>query len=216
MNLETFQAFSKEASLATQFTRAGERLGRGVVSTVAETGGILRHSMDPTKLKQGLREGMHGMSNQAARKREALAETIKSKGSDYVADFHHGNGIGSQLRRSGWLSNTPKYTGQSTSKKVTNTIARALPGEKAVVTPLLAHSAYSMANEKNDPATGRPVGTAERGLRAGLGLTTGIVGMRTGRALPAIGSALVGDYVGKRVGRTIDRGVSNIRSRRSA
>lgn len=204
LDLAVFQAFGKEAGAARAVARGAESVGKKVLRAGAETGGILRDSLDPRRMGKGLREGGLAMSNVSPDKKKALQSAIQKRGPGYTADFHTSNTVGARLRRAGILGNVPLYSGPSRTKKVLNSAARALPGEAGTAVPLAAADAYGTLQERQDPETGRRKGVAERGLRAGMGLTTGIIGMRAG-FVPGMVSAGVGDFVGGRVGRAVDR-----------
>lgn len=200
----TFSEFSKQAALPASLARGAEALGGKVLQVARTAGRDVYHSVNPAKLPGALREGLGTMMNTAAKKQKTIASRI-SKSPGYVADFQHGRGAMHGLRRAGILSNTPKYVGPSKVRKGLNMAERALPGELGVTVPLMAQGAYGAFNQKVDPVTGQKAGLGERLGRAGLGMTTGIVGMRSGKLMPAMLSSMAGDFVGKHVGRAADR-----------
>ena len=129
----------------------------------------------------------------------------------YTADFHTDPSISGWARRQGLLSNAPKYEGSSSWRKARNTAARALPGETAVVAPLLGNEVYTGMQAKKDPLSGKVPGVGERVGRTALGLTTGIVGMRGG-LVTGTTSALLGHEIGARTGRALDTAGRKIKS----
>lgn len=128
----------------------------------------------------------------------------------YVPDFHTGTGVTDWMRRQGLLSNTAKYEGPSKLRKARNMAARALPGELAVAAPLTAHGAKSDMKATEDPSTHKKPGLGERVGRTGLGLTTGIVGMRGGLVSGGV-SAMLGHTLGARSGRALDTAARKIK-----
>jgi len=142
----------------------------------------------------------------------AADQRQRAIGKAYKADYHKGTGLVDKLRRHGVLSGAAKYEGPSKVRKGLNVVRRALPGEVSVNVGLGGHAAYQGLKTDRDPATGRPIGMGERVGRAGLGFTTGIVGMRGG-ITTGIGSAVLGDQIGKHVGRGFDRATGAVRGR---
>jgi hypothetical protein len=111
-------------------------------------------------------------------------------------------GVSGKLRRGGWLANYGKYQGPDKGRQIRNTIARALPGQKAVQVPVLGY----FANQDLKDPTGTQ-GKGERVGRAAGGLSMGLVTSRAG-ILPAILGMTGGAVLGGLAGRGVDKAVS--------
>jgi hypothetical protein len=219
MTPEMFQAFAKEAALnpkpVLQWAARGlGRIGDKMIGAGKETATIMRDSMSPMHLREGLSKGFKAMSNTSARKVKIRADKVMDKnkalrasgrGGQYVDDFSEGTGLGQRLRRWGVTSNTPKYVGDDKVLKARNMVQRALPGEAGLNVPMMGLGAAGAATQKTD-AQGRPIGVGERAGRTALGLTTGIVGMRGGM-VSGMASGMLGDFIGARAGRLADKTV---------
>jgi hypothetical protein len=209
----------------------------GHAGTIAkDTVDILRDSVDPRRLKQGLSEGLHAMSNMSSHKVRAMEHNLSgnrglinskldfirsAKGVDaskerartiashYRADYH--TATPSRIERArqlGLLSGAAKYEGPSKIRKGLNMARRALPGEAAVNVVQTADSSRRALMEKEDE-TGRHIGLGERLGKAGVGATTSIVGMRGGFT-SGLASGIAGKAIGARGGRLVDSAASHL------
>lgn len=215
-----FHSFAKEAGAGTRAVawmgRNSARVGKGAVDVTEDTAKILRDSSHPKYLLHGLRSAFESMAPSSASKREELAERIL-KGNKRLRELgvggkyihHDGPGVLGVARRWGVLRNAPKYVGDSRRRKATNMLARALPGEIGTIVPLTAVGAVSDFHD-TDGGNGRRRGLGERLGRAGLGATTGLVGMRGGLISGTV-SNLAGTALGGALGRGVDDGAAYFR-----
>lgn len=220
-----FPEFVKEAK-ASFLTRGAkaissriENIGGKVIDTGTDTGLILRDSVSPFHLRSGMSRGLNEMRNtgpraRAARVNAARKRLEKGDAGDYVNDFSQGTGLAAWARRQGLLSNTTKYVGTDKFKKLKNTAQRALPGQMAVQAPLIAAGSGSALAQKQD-AQGNPIGWGERIGRAGLGLTSSVVGMRGGMVSGMV-SGIAGDLGGQYLGRGVDKAIGAARKFRGS
>ena len=229
----------KLASPATWAAGHAARLGRGIENVGVETAKLVRDSAHPKHIGRGLREGFEAMGNMTKGRKESMqnllsgergvlntmADAVRSPegiarskakakeiGSHYRADYHTGTGVMDKLRRRGIMSGAAKYEGPSKIRKARNMARRALPGEAAVNVAQIAGGSYRGLKETEDPTTGRKIGLGERIGRAGMGATTGIVGMRSGFVAGMAGSA-AGEAIGGRVGRAGDAVAGKLRGK---
>lgn len=171
-------------------------LGQGLWHGVREVGQQFSHLRNPA---QALRNAANNLSGQSASAMKATKDFINeaaNQGHRYTANT--GSSVVDRLRRSGWMSNTPKYHGPTeaeqglewmlgkrpgaeaaakphTGRRVLNTAMRALPGRKAVA---VGQGALGAAGELRSKETedGRQKGLAERVGRAGAHLGVGLAG----------------------------------------
>jgi len=210
MTPELMHAFSTEAiKLGAlpygSIARGAARIGGKLERSATETAKLLRDASHPKYVAKGLREGLGSMTNVSAANRKALQEGIEAaakKGRTYRADFYTDPSWKGWARRHGLLANVAKYEGTDSLLKAKNVIGRSMPGQMANA-PLFAAGAYGAGKEKVDPRTGRKRGVGERLGRAGLGLSTGIVGMRAG-FVPAVIGEMTGEVAGGAAGRGAD------------
>jgi hypothetical protein len=210
------------------------QLGRGAEKATVESAKIMRDSVDPRYMKKGLSEGLEAMGNmhpeklrsmeklqaggrgmlnkkldffRSAEGIEASKQKARAIGNAYKSDYHTGTGAMDWARRKGIMSGAAKYEGDSVIRKGLNTVRRALPGEAAVQVGMGGQQAYHNMKTTEDPTTGRQIGLGERMGRAGVGFTSGIVGMRAGTGGTGLAAGMITGMAGESLGGMAGRGV---------
>jgi hypothetical protein len=158
-----------------------------------------------------LTKGMQAMTNTSEAARNALKLDMAAKaeqGHKYIADFHSGTGILDKMRQSGWLSNTPKYLGDSKLETAKNTLMRALPGQRSMTLLPAGYEAVQTLRHGEDPTTGRKIGLGERIGGAAMGVGTAITtqGLVPSHGIGGMAGSMIGGHIGSRIGTTMGRG----------
>ena len=219
MNLEVMQAFSAHLTekRASDFISATKKrigdFGRAAVDDIKKAPGQVmrdtRDLLDPRRTAGAVREGLHNISNMSPEALKTMRERVSRGG--FVNDMA-GPGMANSMRRAGVLSNVPKYVGSSPMKRGLNRVARAMPGRAVLPVAMEVGFAGDRLLRKKDALTGREMGKAERALGAVGGLTAGLISQRSGM-VGSIGTSLVGDAIGARVGRTVDNVAARVKNR---
>ena len=218
MDRDTLRAFVSELEKLANTSEGG--FVPAFTAPFRETANLAR----PSTAKDAWKGLWAGSSNLHPLNREFLAEELKDKnqglkGGKYVDDIAQAGGLRASARRSGWLANFGKYEGSSTWRKGLNTVARHLPGQRALLVGGTGLGAYSDL-QKKDPVTGQERGGAERALGAAGGVA-GSLGASAPRAIramtkggvPAMAGGLLGSMIlgtagsegGRFIGRKIDQ-----------
>ena len=170
-----------------------------------ETAKLLR----PSTAKGAWKDLWHGSANTHAMNREFLQDELADATQSlrdkkipglYVDDIAHKPGIGGSLRRGGWLGNCAKYEGPSKWRKGLNTVARHLPGQRAL---LVGGTAANLASDLNaQDETGRQRGMGERAL-SGAGGGIGSLGASAPAAVRAMSKGSWGGMAGGLLGSAV-------------
>lgn len=205
---ETMAAFSREMQKIAILGDVAEMVGH--------QGQLAVNLLNPSTTGRTLRTIYESSSNldphavaELAKETAAANQELQAAGKAgrYVSDISHGGGLLNRARSGGWLSNIAKYEGPSTFRHIRNAAARALPGQRSLLTAAVLPTAYSAAKKTDE--TGRVRGVGERTLGT-AGALAGTLATQAPSVMRMMGTkGMIAGTVGGMIGsHVLGRGLS--------